>query len=124
MARPVGAYFHVRHGASNAALLGAVTDFSLSGNPGRYAQIARAMGVHISGLSELEAAKSGAKAVKKLIKDIKIPSLKELGVDKAKLEKLAPKMSEDAIASGSPGNNPRQATKEEIIELYKLAYNY
>ena len=32
-------------------------------------------------------------------------------------------MAEDAIASGSPGNNPRQATKEEIIELYKTAYS-
>jgi len=31
-------------------------------------------------------------------------------------------MSEDAIASGSPANNPRQASKEEIIELYKIAY--
>jgi alcohol dehydrogenase len=31
-------------------------------------------------------------------------------------------MAVDAIASGSPGNNPRQATKEEIIELYQLAY--
>jgi alcohol dehydrogenase class IV len=56
------------------------------------------------------------------MKDIKVPSMYELGVDKDKLEKLAPQMSEDAIASGSPANNPRQATKEEIIELYKLAY--
>jgi len=31
-------------------------------------------------------------------------------------------MSEDAIASGSPASNPRQASKEEIIELYKIAY--
>jgi alcohol dehydrogenase len=31
-------------------------------------------------------------------------------------------MAEAAIASGSPGNNPRLATKEEIIELYRLAY--
>ncbi len=124
MARPIGAYFCVRHGASNAALLGVVMEFSLTGNPARYARIAKAMGEDIDGLSDLEAARLGAKAVKKLIKDIKVPSLKELGVDKAKLEKLAPKMSEDAIASGSPGNNPRQATKEEIIELYKLAYRY
>jgi alcohol dehydrogenase class IV len=54
---------------------------------------------------------------------IQIPSLKELGVDKEKLNQLAPKMAEDAIASGSPGNNPRQATKEEIIEVYKIAYS-
>lgn len=122
MARPIGAYFHVRHGASNAALLGAVMEFSLEGNPGRYARVAEAMGADINGLSDMEAAKRGAEAVKKLIKDVRIPSLRELGVDKEKLEQLAPKMSEDAIASGSPANNPRQATKEEIIELYKVAY--
>jgi len=122
MARPIGAYFHVPHGASNAALLGVVVDFSLTGNPTRYAHIAEAMGEDISGLSDLEAAQLGAKAVKRLIKDIKVPSLRELGVDKEKLDKLAPKMTEDAVASGSPANNPRQATKEEIIELYKLAY--
>ena len=122
MARPIGAYFHVRHGASNATLLGTVMEFSLEGNPTRYARIAEAMGVDINGLSEMEAAQRGAEAVKKLIKDIKIPSLRELGVAKEKLDQLAPKMSEDAIASGSPANNPRQASKEEIIELYKIAY--
>ncbi len=121
MARPIGAYFHVRHGASNAALLGTVMEFSLEGNPTRYARIAQAMGVNISGLSELEAAERGAEAVKKLIKDVRIPSLRELGVEKEKLDRLAPRMSEDAIASGSPANNPRQASKEEIIELYKTA---
>ncbi|MBA7607738.1 1,3-propanediol dehydrogenase [subsurface metagenome] len=122
MSRPIGAYFHVPHGASNAALLGVVMEFSLIGNPTRYAHIAKAMGEDISGLTDLEAAELGAEAVKRLIEDIKVPSLRELGVDKEKLDKLAPKMTEDAIASGSPGNNPRQATKEEIIELYKLAY--
>lgn len=122
MARPIGAYFHVRHGASNAALLGVVTGFSLTGNPTRYAHIAKAMGEDISGLSDLEAAQLGARAVKRLIKDIRVPSLRELGVDKERLDKLAPRMAEDAIASGSPANNPRQATKEEIVELYRLAY--
>ncbi len=122
MARPIGAYFHVRHGASNAALLGTVMEFSLEGNPARYARIAQAMGVETKALSEMAAAKQGAETVKKLIKDIRIPSLRELGVDKARLEQLAPKMSDDAIASGSPANNPRQATREEIIELYKVAY--
>ena len=122
MARPIGAYFHVPHGASNAALLGVVMDFSLTGNPGRYAHIAKAMGEDIGGLTDLEAARLGARAVKTLIKDIKVSSLPELGVDKEKLDKLAPQMAEDAIASGSPSNNPRQATKEEIIELYKVAY--
>jgi alcohol dehydrogenase class IV len=70
----------------------------------------------------LEAAQFGVEAIRALIDDIKIPTLKGLGVDKGKLEELAPKMAEDAIASGSPGNNPRQATKEEIVELYLQAF--
>ena len=123
MSRPIGAYFHVAHGASNAALLGVVTEFSLIGNPARYAHIAQAMGESTEGLNDLEAAELAAQSINNLIEDIKIPSLKELGVDEGKLEQLAPKMAEDAIASGSPGNNPRQATKEEIIELYKIAYS-
>ena len=36
--------------------------------------------------------------------------------------KIDPAPAHDAIASGSPANNPRLATKEEIIELYKVAY--
>lgn len=123
MSRPIGAYFHVAHGVSNAALLGVVTEFSLIGNVARYARIAEVMGENVENLPILEAADLAAKSIKRLTKDIKIPSLQELGVNKEKLDKLAPKMAGDAIASGSPANNPRQATKEEIIELYKLAYS-
>jgi alcohol dehydrogenase class IV len=121
MSRPIGAYFHVPHGVSNAALLGVVTEFSLMGNPARYARIARAMGENIEHLPVMEAADLAAKSIKRLIKDIKIPSLQELGVGKEELGKLAPRMAEDAIASGTPANNPRQATRKEIIELYELA---
>jgi alcohol dehydrogenase class IV len=122
MSRPIGAYFHVPHGASNAALLGVVTEFSLIGNPQRYAKVAQAMGEDTMGMSDLDAAELAADAVKRLVEDIKIPSLPGLGVDGKKLKELAPQMAEAAIASGSPGNNPRLATKEEIIELYHLAY--
>lgn len=122
MSRPIGAYFHVAHGVSNAALLSIVTEFSLIGNPERYARIAQAMGENIEGLTVMEAADLAAESITNLVEDIEIPSLPELGVDKEKLDKVAPQMAEDAIASGSPANNPRQATKEEIVELYKLAY--
>ena len=123
MSRPIGAYFHVAHGASNAALLGVVTEFSLIGNPARYGDIAGAMGENTTGLTDLEAAQLGADAISELIRDVQIPSLKELGVDRARLEELAPTMAEAAIDSGSPGNNPRQATKDEIIELYLETYD-
>jgi alcohol dehydrogenase class IV len=37
---------------------------------------------------------------------------------------LSPKsqMAADALASGSPGNNPRKATQDEIVELYRKPF--
>lgn len=122
MARPIGAYFHVAHGVSNAALLPTVIEFSVPGNPRRYADIAEAMGEITAGLSVLDAAYLAAKAAKRLNEDLKIPNLRGLGVDEGKFQSVVGQMALDALASGSPGNNPRKATKEEIVELYRKAF--
>ena len=44
-----------------------------------------------------------------------------LGIDLAKFESVVEKMAADAITSGSPGNNPRKATLEDIVTLYRSA---
>ncbi len=121
MARPIGAYFHAPHGVSNAALLPTVIEFSVLGNPRRYADIAEAMGEITEGFSLLDAAYLAAEAVKRLNDDLKVPTLKGLGVEEKKFNSVVKQMAADAIASGSPGNNPRKATPEEIVELYKKA---
>jgi len=123
MARPIGAYFHVPHGVSNAALLPTVIEFSIPGNPERYAEIAEAMGEITEGLSVLDAAYLAADAVERLNIDLKVPTLRELGVEEKKFNSVVEQMAADALASGSPGNNPRKATKEEIVELYRRAYS-
>ena len=123
MARPIGAYFHVPHGVSNAALLPTVIEFSIPGNPERYAAIAEAMGEITEGLSVLDAAYFAADAVERLNVDLKVPTLGELGVEEKKFNSVVEQMAADAIASGSPGNNPRKATKEEIVELYRKAFS-
>lgn len=122
MSRPIGANFHVAHGDSNAALLDVVMEFSLIGNPARYAQITEAMGETGQYRNHLEKAEAGVVAVKRLIRDIKVPSLKDLGVEKNKLVELTSKMAGEALASGSPANNPRQASLDEIKDLYLAAY--
>ena len=45
MSRPIGAFFHVPHGLSNAMLLPTITEFGISSAPDRYADCARALGV-------------------------------------------------------------------------------
>jgi alcohol dehydrogenase class IV len=122
MARPIGAYFHVAHGVSNAALLPTVIEFSIPGNPKKYAEIAGAMGEITDGLSLLDAAYLAAEGTRRLNKDLKVPTLKGLGVEEKKFNSVVKQMAADAIASGSPGNNPRKATQEEIVELYQKAY--
>lgn len=121
MSRPIGANFHVPHGVSNAALLGVVMEFSLIGAPERYAEIAEAMELNVHGLTAMEAAHAGYERVEALIRELQIPTLSKLGVTREKLDPVVGKMADDAIASGSPGNNPRKATRDEIIELYYAA---
>jgi alcohol dehydrogenase len=121
MARPIGAYFHVAHGISNAVLLPTVIEWSLLGNPGRYMEIAAAMGEETKSLQTDEAAQKTVSAVRRLNTDLQIPTLRGLGIDMVKFESVVEKMATDAIASGSPGNNPRKATAEEIVALYRMA---
>lgn len=123
MSRPIGANFHIAHGLSNAVLLGAVMEFSVIGNLGRYARLAEVMGESQKDMSIQDKAQCGVAAVKRLIQDVEIPSLPELGVDGKRFEALCSKMTAEALASGSPGNNPRLATREEIVGLYHRVYS-
>jgi alcohol dehydrogenase class IV len=118
MSRPIGACFHVPHGLSNAILLPLVMEFSCVATPEKFADIADAMGENSEGLTLMEAAHVAVDSVRQLCDDIQIPRATELKLKQEDFMRMAPKMAEDALASGSPGNNPRRPTKEEIIEVY------
>ena len=123
MSRPIGAYFHIHHGLSNAVLLLDVMAFSIVGAPARFADIARAMGERIDGLSPMCQADAAIAAVERLINDVQMPRLGEIGIERDKFEAVVEQMAKDAIASGSPANNPRRATPEEIVALYWQCFN-
>src|SRR5271167_224231 len=57
MSRPIGAFFHVPHGLSNAMLLPAVTAFSITAAESRYAECARTIGVASQSDSDAQAGK-------------------------------------------------------------------
>lgn len=122
MSRPIGAYFHIHHGLSNAVLLLDVMEFSVVGAPARFADIARAMGEPLEGLSPMQQADAAISAVERLVTDIQMPRLGNIGIPKDKFDVVVEQMAQDALASGSPANNPRQATAEEIVALYQKCY--
>jgi alcohol dehydrogenase class IV len=61
-------------------------------------------------------------ALRELNRDTGIPSLRALNVPADRYESLIGKMSADALASGSPANNPRSANAEEIAALFRQSY--
>ena len=119
MSRPIGAAYHVPHGLSNAMLLPAVTEFSIPAAPERYADCARAIGVaNESDNTEVANNKLMAELYA-LNKELQVPSPEEFGIEREHFFNNMQTMAEQALASGSPVNNPRAPNAEEIIELYK-----
>ncbi|TWS19828.1 iron-containing alcohol dehydrogenase [Tsukamurella asaccharolytica] len=116
MSRPIGAHFQVAHGLSNAMLLPAVMRFSVGSAPSRYADCARAYG--LAGDSDDTLARALVGAVEQLCADLAVPTPRDYGIDRARWDELTPLMAEQALASGSPGNNPRVPDAAEIAALY------
>ena len=54
--------------------------------------------------------------------DLSVPTPKKYGISREKYESVMQTMADQALASGSPGNNPRVPTQEEIVELYKRVW--
>ena len=117
MSRPIGAHFHVAHGLSNAMLLPKITEFSINGNEQRYATCARVMKWAVESDNDEIACSKLIKNLFILNKDLKVPSPRNLGhsVD----HDLLKLMASQALASGSPENNPRVPTENQIIQLYQ-----
>ncbi len=122
MSRPIGAHFHVAHGLSNAMLFPAVTAFSVNAAPARYADCARALGVAGSADPDAVASSNLVDALRQLCADVAVPTPKQFGIDKSRWDELIPLMAEQALASGSPNNNPRVPTDAEIRDLYAQIY--
>lgn len=122
MSRPVGAFFHVPHGLSNAMLLPAVTAFSAPAALSRYAECARAMGVATADEGDQSAVARLLEELAALNSDLAVPTPRSHGISEAQWFEVVPEMARQALASGSPGNNPRVPEAAEIERLYAEAY--
>lgn len=115
MAHPLGALYDTPHGIANAIILPTVMEYNASATGDKYRSIAKAMGV--SGTDDMsidDARKAAVEAVKKLSKDVGIPTdLKDI-VKPEDVDFLAQSAYDDACRPG----NPRETSVEEIKELY------
>jgi alcohol dehydrogenase class IV len=122
MSRPIGAHFHVPHGLSNAMLLPAITRFSIHGAEARYARAARVSGFAADRDSDTVAAAKLVSGLEKLNEDLSVPSPSGFGIQEADWNGKMDLMAEQALASGSPNNNPRVPSATEIVALYRAVW--
>ena len=115
MAHTLSAHYDTPHGVACAMLLPISMEFNRDYTGTKYREIARAMGVEgVDSMSQEEYRDAAINAVKKLSKDVGIPEKNER-IREEDLEQLATDALNDACYPG----NPREATREQVIEMFR-----
>lgn len=119
MAHSLGAYFDTPHGVANALLLPHVLKFNGKVCPELFRNMGNAFGLDMKNTTDEEAVDKVVDAVKELSIKLHIPqTLKEIGIPK----EMLPTLADQALNDVCTGGNPREVTKEDILALYKEAY--
>ena len=107
------------HGLAMAIMMPVVMEFNLIACMDRMADIARALGERIDGLSIMEAAQKAPLAVRRLAASIDLPiSLSACGAD----PNLISVCSQWALKDNNLWGNPRTMTLQQIEALYQKAF--
>ena len=128
MAHKLGGEFHIPHGRANAILLPYVMSFNagcettLTGTAERYAELAAALDMKAD--STRQSAINLIRMVRTLGKKMGLPkTISDAGVERGRFEEMLGGMADAALADRCTGTNPQQCSKEDIISLYRQAYN-
>ena len=115
MAHTLSAYYDVPHGKACAMLLPISMEFNKDYSGEKYREIARVFGVKdVDKMSQEKYRDAAIKAVKQLSVDVGIPTKCE-SIKESDLDALASDALKDACYPG----NPREATHEQVMEMFK-----
>ncbi|ESE40090.1 L-threonine dehydrogenase [Shewanella decolorationis] len=118
MAHQLGGFYDLPHGVCNALLLPHVQEYNAKVVPDRLKDIAKAMGVDVANMTDEQGAAAAIAAIKALSVAVHIPeNLTLLGV---KAEDI-PTLAENALKDACGFTNPKQATHEEICQIFTNA---
>ena len=114
MAHTLSAHYDTPHGVACAMLLPIAMEFNRPVVTKRLAEVAVAMGVDTKGMKDDEAADAAIAAVCKLSEDVNIPKTCK-GLVEEDLDQLA----KDALADACYPGNPREATPEQVKDMFR-----
>jgi len=112
----IGGLYDVHHGLSMGIFMPYVMEYNLGACPERFGEIARAMGENLNGLSLMEAAGKSIDRVINLLRMLRIPTLKDVGIKESDFEEIS------KIALVDPMDNPRKMTLDGMMEVVRDAY--
>ena len=116
MAHQLGGVYNLAHGLCNAILLPEVSRFNAKASPERFVDIAKAMGIDVSSMTQEQAIDAVIEAIETLSRNVGTAQrLADLGVQQDKLAFMAQNALNDACSL----TNPRQASLEEIIAIFE-----
>jgi alcohol dehydrogenase class IV len=94
--------------------------YNILGCPHKFAQVAKAFGERVEGISELVGAEIAVRFVERLSDDLRVPRrLRDVSIP----EDAIPRLAEAAMkVTRLLANNPRKMTLEDAIAIYRLAY--
>ncbi len=116
MAHTLSAHYDTPHGVACAMFLPISMEFNREYTGERLREVARAMGVEgVDNMTQEEYRDAAIAAVKKLSEDVGIPTT----LDKIKEEDLDT-LATDALNDACYPGNPREATKEQVIEMFRM----
>ncbi|MGI9862456.1 hydroxyacid-oxoacid transhydrogenase [Moorella naiadis] len=117
---PLAKRVHASHGCLIGLMLPYVVAFNLTAAAAKLKRIAELFGENMAGLSDLEAARKGVEAVKKLQEDIGIAThLREIGIEEEQLPEIA---TETIKIERLVRGNPRRVTEADLVEILKAAF--
>ena len=114
MAHTLSAHYDTPHGVACAMLLPISMEFNKPVAAHKQAGVARAMGVYEEGMTDEQAADAAIAAVRKLGEDVGIPKTCK-GLVEEDLDQLAA----DALADACCPGNPREATPEQVKDMFR-----
>jgi alcohol dehydrogenase class IV len=124
MAHKTGAAFstgHIPHGCANAIYLPYVIKYNAKNATGRYAEIAKSVG--LTGENDEELTKKLCDMIDEYNVKLNIPkTLKEFGIEEKEFNEKVAKIAELAVGDACTGSNPRPITPAEMEKLLKCTY--
>lgn len=114
MAHTLGAVYDTPHGVACAMMLPIVMEYNAEVTGEKYKNIAEAMGIDTTSMSQDEYRKAAIDAVRQLSADVGIPSKLEV-IKEEDLDFLA----ESAFADACRPGNPKETSVEDLKELFR-----